>query len=162
MYSATEMCDEEPPLSRSGDPAAKTPQPVSDVMLTALPPRPGTHAVVIARHTLEPTLALMKSGCDAVESHAIGTPNAHLEAVSLAWIADVETADELESAVHQASGCLSPQGSMVVDVTGLYRNAIGAAVLRYLNMVGFRLKSVLRQGSRVILIATRRPALVVV
>jgi hypothetical protein len=160
MFSAPEILDEEPPLSRAD--AATRLQSLSDVMLGAAPPRPGTHALVIARHTLAPTLTLMKSGCDAVECHALGTPNAHLDAASLAWIADVETAPELESAVHQASASLTPQGAMVVDATALYRVAAGAAILQYLAAVGFRLKSVLRNGSRVILIATRRPTLVAV
>jgi hypothetical protein len=139
--------DAEPPqCSCPNDSAAAS-------MLAAHPPRALTHAVVIGRHTLDPVIALMRSGCASVETHALQMPSTHLDPASLAWIADITTASELETAVHQASGCLNADGHMVLDVTGLVAATAEATARDCLADAGFSLRSVLRQGDRLILVA---------
>ncbi|MHB1204424.1 MAG: hypothetical protein ACYCZX_02565 [Rhodospirillaceae bacterium] len=147
MFADSTRDAEPPQCSYSDDNAAAS-------MLAAHPPGPETHAVVIGRHTLHPVIALMRSGCASVEAHGLQTPPTHLDPASLAWIADITTQSELEAAVHDASGCLSAEGHMVLDVTDLASPTVEATARHCLAKAGFILQSVFHQGRRLILVAT--------
>jgi len=163
MFTAL-AAEAEPPqqsVSQNSFISASEHADAATLMLAAHPLNPGTHVLVIGRHTLNPLLALMKSGCSAVETQTLNAPLNHPEPASLAWISDITSEQELDAAVTQASSCLDSDGSMVLDATELAQPTAVAITLKYLMKVGFRLRSVLRQGQHLILVATRRPQLAV-
>jgi hypothetical protein len=164
MFDATTV-EAEPPQSSvpdTSDISTSEPTGIAGLMLAALPPVPQTHALVIGRHTLVPVLTLMKSGCAAVETHALSAPHNHPDPATLAWISDVTSEQELAAAIAQASACLDTDGAMVLNATKLSQPTAVAVALKCLMNVGFRLRSVIRQGQHLILVAARRPQLATV
>ncbi len=171
MFNELDEPESEPPLSLPTiSPRSSSAQKIcaagarcscsGDIMLTAAPPQAKTHAVIIGRQTLDSFLLLMKSGCASVASHSLDAPAVHLDQASLAWLEDLKTREDLDMAVQQASSCLCADGCMVLDASALEQQPTAVfTVLSCLAKVGFRLRSVLRQGSHLILVAARRPQL---
>ena len=161
MFIEREALDAEPPLSSADQLPGSSPEEpecAADIMLAASPPAPDTRAVIIGRRTLEPILALMRSGCHSVTSHSPGAPPTHRDQASLAWVSDLKTSDEMNAAVHQMSHCLGSDGRMVLDATSLLQPTAIGVVLQCLAREGFRLCSVFRRGGHFVLVAARGPA----
>lgn len=169
MFDALNATDSEPPLStlsplsssnlNSPYTAAQFDN-AEEIMLTAAPPQADTHAVVIGRHTLPSLLTLVKSGCTSVTAHSLNAPSVHLDKVALAWLEGIQTREDLDVAIQVASSCLCDSGCMVLNASWLApQPAAAVTVLDCLSKIGFRLRSVFRRGSHLILVAARRPEL---
>jgi len=159
MYLESNVPEPEPPLwSFPHSLCALSSDDADEIMLAAAPPTPETRALVISRHTLQPILQLMKCGCTSVATQSLDAPGTHLDPVSLVWIADLKTREEMTSSIHRASICLNAAGCMVLDATGLAAEPTSdLAALNCLIAQGYRLRTVLRKGGHLILVATHRP-----
>jgi hypothetical protein len=133
--------------------------PLGKDMIAVSPPRPETHAVVIAHHTLPLVLTLMRKGCAAVTGLRMGARSPDVEPADLAWIADPLSDGELYDALDAACQRMTSLGRVVLDVTVLARAGGLTAVYRRIESFGLRIVTVGETSDRPILVAMRATAM---